>query len=156
MLHPLDYSLVPQQVLVDVNWRPVFWEDVSQAPGIILPYVGKADIVKLSDEEAEWLFGLSASDALQHPDKAWPSSYIQLLLMCYDHAVQSGILAVMLLFRAILGPLALVCCAGAGAVAGCEGCVGDGGRRRVLLRIPGGWRQNRLHWNGPSPQSGVH
>ncbi|KAK9909596.1 hypothetical protein WJX75_004721 [Coccomyxa subellipsoidea] len=56
-------------VLVDINWRPVFWEDVSQAPGIILPYVGKADIVKLSDEEAEWLFGLSASDALQHPDK---------------------------------------------------------------------------------------
>ncbi|EIE20911.1 Ribokinase-like protein [Coccomyxa subellipsoidea C-169] len=56
-------------VVVDVNWRPVFWDDENQAPGIILPYVSKADIVKLSDEEAEWLFGLSASDALQHPDK---------------------------------------------------------------------------------------
>ncbi|CAL8467862.1 g7400 [Coccomyxa elongata] len=56
-------------VLVDVNWRPVFWDDVSRAPEIIKPYVSKADIVKLSDEEAEWLFGLAAADALQHPDK---------------------------------------------------------------------------------------
>ena len=147
---------MPQQVLVDINWRPVFWEDVSQAPGIILPYVSKADIVKLSDEEAEWLFGLSASDALQHPDKAWPSIYIACSLYVAVMLCDDALLAVILPFRATLGPLALVCCAGAGAVAGCEGCVGDGGRRRVLLRIPGGWRQNRLHWNGPSPQSGVH
>lgn len=59
------------QVLVDVNWRPVFWEDPNSAPQAIKPYVSKADIVKLSDEEAEWLFGLSASDALQHPYKVW-------------------------------------------------------------------------------------
>ena len=55
-----------------MNWRPVFWDDVSQAPDIIKPYVSSADIVKLSDEEAEWLFGLAAADALQHPDKAMP------------------------------------------------------------------------------------
>jgi fructokinase len=63
-------------VLVDVNWRPVFWEDPDQAPATIKPYVSKADIVKLSDEEAEWLFGLPASDALQHPDKVRPISWL--------------------------------------------------------------------------------
>jgi len=57
-------------VLVDINWRPVFWDDESQAAGPIKSYVSKADIVKLSDEEAEWLFGIAAADALQHPDKA--------------------------------------------------------------------------------------
>lgn len=92
---------------MDINWRPVFWEDVSQAPGIILPYVGKADIVKLSDEEAEWLFGLSASDALQHPDKAWPSSYIACSLYVAVMLCDDALLAVILPFRATLGPLPL-------------------------------------------------
>ena len=52
-----------------MNWRPVFWEDLDAAPKSIKPYVGKADIVKLSDEEAEWLFGLPAAEALSHPEK---------------------------------------------------------------------------------------
>ena len=58
------------KVLVDINWRPVFWEDECSAMAAIKPYVGKADIVKMSDEEAEWLFGIPAKDALQHPLKA--------------------------------------------------------------------------------------
>ena len=57
------------QVLVDVNWRPVFFSDVLAAPAIIKPYVERADIVKVTDEEAEWLWGISAADALQHPEK---------------------------------------------------------------------------------------
>ena len=55
---------------MDINWRPVFWEDERSAMAAIKPYVGKADIVKMSDEEAEWLFGIPAKDALQHPLKA--------------------------------------------------------------------------------------
>ena len=55
---------------MDINWRPVFWDDESSAMAAIKPYVGKADIVKMSDEEAEWLFGIPARDALQHPLKA--------------------------------------------------------------------------------------
>ncbi len=58
------------KVLVDINWRPVFWEDERSAMAAIKPYVGKADIVKMSDEEAEWLFGIPAKDALHHPLKA--------------------------------------------------------------------------------------
>ena len=55
---------------MDINWRPVFWEDERSAMAAIKPYVGKADIVKMSDEEAEWLFGIPAKDALHHPLKA--------------------------------------------------------------------------------------
>ncbi|HEY9752631.1 MAG TPA: carbohydrate kinase [Coleofasciculaceae cyanobacterium] len=44
------------KVLVDVNWRPVFWPDPAQAPGLIHDLISRADFLKLSDEEAEWLF----------------------------------------------------------------------------------------------------
>ena len=128
---------LPRQVLVDINWRPVFWADVDEAPGVILPYVSKADIVKLSDEEAEWLFGLSASDALQHPDKAGPA--LLLLLPCVNTC---PLHSTMLAFFSEQACDHMVYRAGAGAVAGCEGCVGDGGRCWMLLRIPGGWRQD--------------
>lgn len=57
------------QVLVDVNWRPVFFSDELAAPAVIKPYVERADIVKVTDEEAEWLWGIPAADALQHPEK---------------------------------------------------------------------------------------
>lgn len=57
------------QVLVDVNWRPVFWPDQSAAPGIIREYCERADILKLSDEEAELLYGIPRAEALQHADK---------------------------------------------------------------------------------------
>jgi len=57
-------------VVVDVNWRPVFFsEPDSEAPkeeirGYVLE---SADVVKLSDEEAEWLFGVPAAEALRDP-----------------------------------------------------------------------------------------
>ena len=62
-----------RQVLIDVNWRPVFWEDPDHAKDAIMPYLGKADIVKVSDEEVEWLLGVPAADALFNPEKvrAW-------------------------------------------------------------------------------------
>lgn len=63
-------SLLAVQVLVDINWRPVFWGDEFSALAAIKPYASKADIVKMSDEEAEWMFGIPARDALHHPVKA--------------------------------------------------------------------------------------
>ena len=57
------------QVLIDVNWRPVFWDGVDSPREVIKPYVLGADIVKLSEEEAEWLLGIPGSDALEHPCK---------------------------------------------------------------------------------------
>ncbi len=52
-----------------MNWRPVFFEDPGTAPAVVRPYVEMADIVKLAEEEAEWLFNVGADDALQHPEK---------------------------------------------------------------------------------------
>jgi len=48
------------KVLVDVNWRPVFWPDPAQAPAMIHDLISRADFLKLSDQEAEWLFQTTA------------------------------------------------------------------------------------------------
>jgi fructokinase len=52
------------KVLVDVNWRPVFWPNPDLAPGVILNFLQQADFLKLSDEEAEWLFNTTDSSAI--------------------------------------------------------------------------------------------
>ena len=44
------------QVLMDVNWRPMFWDDPEQAKGVILELLPGVHVLKLSAEEAEWLF----------------------------------------------------------------------------------------------------
>jgi fructokinase len=44
------------KVFVDLNWRPVFWADPSFAPALIRELLAKADGLKLTDEEADWLF----------------------------------------------------------------------------------------------------
>ena len=54
-------------VVVDVNWRPVFFADPGAAPRVVAPYVARADIVKLADEEAAWLYGVPADAALADP-----------------------------------------------------------------------------------------
>ncbi|GMH34220.1 hypothetical protein BSKO_02054 [Bryopsis sp. KO-2023] len=55
-------------VMVDVNWRPVFFADPGEeTKKDIAEFVKLADIVKLTDEECEWLFGLDASTIIQSP-----------------------------------------------------------------------------------------
>lgn len=54
-------------VMVDVNWRPVFWGDEDEARKVIVPYVQEADLLKVTDEEAEWLFAIPAAKALEDP-----------------------------------------------------------------------------------------
>ncbi len=44
------------KVIVDVNWRPVFWKNPDIAPEIIREILKHVDFLKLSKEEAEWLF----------------------------------------------------------------------------------------------------
>mmetsp|Transcript_22165 Transcript_22165/g.61517 ORF Transcript_22165/g.61517 Transcript_22165/m.61517 type:complete len:401 (-) Transcript_22165:157-1359(-) len=56
-------------VLIDANWRPMFWPEPDSAKPIIEEYLAKADLVKITDEEAEWLYGIPAGDALDNPDK---------------------------------------------------------------------------------------
>ncbi|HEY9736474.1 MAG TPA: carbohydrate kinase [Trichocoleus sp.] len=41
---------------VDVNWRPAFWPEPEAAAQRILPLLAQVDLLKLSLEEAQWLF----------------------------------------------------------------------------------------------------
>lgn len=56
-------------VLIDVNWRPVFFADPSNVKDRIIEFVSEADIVKLTDEEAEWMFGIDPNIAMTAPQK---------------------------------------------------------------------------------------
>eukprot|EP00775_Hariotina_reticulata_P006497 gene6497-6725_t len=46
------------KVLVDINWRPVFWDDQEAAKKEILEYLEVADIVKISDADLEFLYDI--------------------------------------------------------------------------------------------------
>jgi fructokinase len=50
------YSL---KVVVDVNWRSMFWPNPQAAPNLIAQLWPYVDFVKLSVEEAQWLFKTS-------------------------------------------------------------------------------------------------
>jgi len=54
------------KILVDVNWRPVFWKDPAIAPAMIHELISHADFLKLSEEEAEWLYGTTGPAAIAH------------------------------------------------------------------------------------------
>ena len=54
------------KVLIDVNWRPVFWPDPDTARETIQKVFQYVDFVKLSDEEAEWLFGTTDPGVITH------------------------------------------------------------------------------------------
>ena len=53
------------KVVIDVNWRPVFWENVDEAPPLILDFLQSADTIKCSDDEAKWLFKTEDPTAIQ-------------------------------------------------------------------------------------------
>lgn len=44
------------KIFLDVNWRPVFWDDPAVAKATIQGLLPKVDFIKFSEEEAEWLF----------------------------------------------------------------------------------------------------
>jgi fructokinase len=44
------------KIFIDVNWRSMFWDDPDRAKTVILDVLNRADFIKLSDDEAEWLF----------------------------------------------------------------------------------------------------
>ncbi|MBD2113736.1 MULTISPECIES: carbohydrate kinase family protein [Cyanophyceae] len=43
------------KIVIDLNWRPVFWPEVELAPPKIREFLQIADLLKLSKEEAQWL-----------------------------------------------------------------------------------------------------
>eukprot|EP00983_Pelagomonas_calceolata_P074283 1152493-Pelagomonas_calceolata.AAC.9 len=67
--HTHTYTHVDPQVLVDVNWRPVFWDDHAEAKRVISDYLQKADLLKVSDADLEWLLDMDLKTALLNPCK---------------------------------------------------------------------------------------
>lgn len=43
-------------ILIDANWRPIFWPDPSSAPERIRPFLAQAHFLKLAKEESEFFF----------------------------------------------------------------------------------------------------
>ena len=44
------------KIVLDVNWRPMFWLDEAKAPPLIEQLWEYVDFLKLAEEEAQWLF----------------------------------------------------------------------------------------------------
>ena len=59
-------------IALDVNWRPTFWDPGAdpaagpdaQALAVMQPLVQQADLLKLAQEEAEWLFHTNTPDQI--------------------------------------------------------------------------------------------
>lgn len=51
-------------ILVDVNWRPMFWPTPAIAPGQVYDLIKKAQFLKVSEDESEWLFSTSSAKAI--------------------------------------------------------------------------------------------
>lgn len=54
------------KVILDVNWRPVFWADQNAAPPMIHELIKRVDFLKMAEEEAEWLFGTRDPGAIAY------------------------------------------------------------------------------------------
>ncbi|MCY6493748.1 carbohydrate kinase family protein [Leptolyngbya sp. GGD] len=54
------------KVVLDVNWRPVFWKDQNIAPALIHDLIKRADFLKMAEEEAAWLFDTTDPGVIAH------------------------------------------------------------------------------------------
>ncbi len=54
------------KIIADINWRPVFWQNPDEAKPLIKKLLKKVDFLKLSDEEAEWLFATTDAGAITY------------------------------------------------------------------------------------------
>jgi fructokinase len=54
------------KIVLDVNWRPVFWQDENMARQKIQDTFKRVDFLKLSKEEAEWLFDTADAGAITY------------------------------------------------------------------------------------------
>lgn len=60
------------KIIIDVNWRPVFFNiNENKVKQEIFEFVSKANFIKMTDEEAEWLLGIPHADALSHPNQVF-------------------------------------------------------------------------------------
>ncbi|MCG6135018.1 MAG: carbohydrate kinase [Nostoc sp. LLA-1] len=54
------------KIILDVNWRPVFWQDANIAREKIQAILKRVDFLKLSTEEAKWLFDTTDPGAITY------------------------------------------------------------------------------------------
>jgi fructokinase len=54
------------KIIVDINWRPAFWQNPESAKPQIKELLKKVDFLKLSEEEAEWLFETTDAGAITY------------------------------------------------------------------------------------------
>jgi fructokinase len=54
------------KIVLDVNWRPVFWPDEQVARQKIQGLLKRCDFLKLTKEEAEWLFDTADPGAITY------------------------------------------------------------------------------------------
>jgi fructokinase len=54
------------KVVLDINWRPVFWENSDIAMETIRKIFDRVDFIKLAKEEAQWLFNTSDAGAIKY------------------------------------------------------------------------------------------
>lgn len=54
------------KVVLDVNWRPMFWQDPEEAEPLIRELWEHIDFLKLSTKEAEWLFQTTDAGAIAY------------------------------------------------------------------------------------------
>ncbi len=47
------------KVILDVNWRPIFWSNTDKADSLIKSLIKYVDFIKLTNSEAQWLFNTS-------------------------------------------------------------------------------------------------
>ena len=58
-----EYSL---KIVLDINWRRMFWPNLNEAQPLIRKLVERVDFLKLSEEEADWLFHTTAPQAISY------------------------------------------------------------------------------------------
>ncbi|MEB3150121.1 MAG: carbohydrate kinase [Sphaerospermopsis sp.] len=54
------------KIILDVNWRPVFWQDANLAKQKIAALLPRFDFLKLTKEEASWLFDTTDPGAITY------------------------------------------------------------------------------------------
>jgi fructokinase len=59
-------ELYDLKIVLDVNWRPVFWTDPNSALPKIRQLFKQIDFIKLSKEEAQWLFETTDAGAITY------------------------------------------------------------------------------------------
>ncbi len=54
------------KIVLDVNWRPMFWQDEQEALSLIKELWQYVDFLKLAAEEAQWLFNTADAGAISY------------------------------------------------------------------------------------------